>query len=152
VKFRITDLLWLTLYVAMVAAIAGAMYRVRTTVTNVYGSESAQTDWDDWRTAAKDMASGDGPVKRREPRSGEPPALVLMRDHFAACLGLAVLLSSVLFGTFVFFLRGALANPSRPTPLPQGERGESRSPTPSATGNAAKSKATLGPDGVGGLP
>lgn len=92
----------------MVAAVVGALFRVRSTVTRVYGGESAQTEWDDWRTAAKEMSSSDGPVKRREPKSAQPPALVLMRDHFAACLGLAVLLSSVLFATFVFFLRGAL--------------------------------------------
>jgi hypothetical protein len=118
VKFRITDLLWVTLYAAMVAAVVGALYRVRSTVTEVYGGESAQTEWDDWRTAAKEMSSGDGPVKRREPKSPEPPALVLMRDHFAACLGLAVLLSTVLFGTFVFFLRGALAS-ARQEPRPR---------------------------------
>jgi hypothetical protein len=54
------------------------------------------------------MAQGAGPVKRRVPGSLEPPALVLMRDHFAVCLGFALLLSTVLFGTFMFFVRGAM--------------------------------------------
>jgi hypothetical protein len=64
-------------------------------------------------------------VKRREPKSAEPPALVLMRDHFAVCLSLAVVLSSVLFGTFMFFVRGALTSPG-PKPL----NPELRTPNP----------------------
>ena len=61
------------------------------------------------------MASGcrgfprSGPVKRRVPKSAEPPALKLMRDHFGVCLGLSLVLSSVLFGTFMIFVRGAIA-------------------------------------------
>jgi hypothetical protein len=83
--------------------------RARENAVETYGSDEAQTEWDQWRTDAKDMAMGAGPVKRREPKSLQPPALVLMRDHFAACLGLALLLSTVLFGTFMFFVRGAMA-------------------------------------------
>ena len=77
-----------------------------------------------------------GPVKRREPKSLEPPALVLMRDHFAVCLGLALLLSTVLFGTFMFFVRGALASGSL---------------TPSATRAVHSSTSSSGQGGVGGL-
>ena len=108
-KFKLTDLIWLTLYSAVLAAVAGALVRARQNALDTYGSDEAQTEWDQWRTDAKDMAMGAGPVKRREPKSPEPPALVLMRDHFAACLGLALVLSTVLFGTFMFFVRGALA-------------------------------------------
>ena len=38
------------------------------------------------------------------------PALVLMRDYFGVCLAVAVVLSSVLFGTFMVMARGAMAN------------------------------------------
>jgi hypothetical protein len=31
-----------------------------------------------------------------------------MRDYFSICLSLAVVLSTVLFGTFMFFVRGAM--------------------------------------------
>lgn len=108
-KFRLIDLIWLVLYAAVLAAVAGALVRARQNALATYGSDEAQTEWDQWRSDAKDMAMGAGPVKRREPKSPEPPALVLMRDHFAACLGLALVLSTVLFGTFMFFVRGALA-------------------------------------------
>ncbi|HEX5102891.1 MAG TPA: hypothetical protein VFV87_03720 [Pirellulaceae bacterium] len=107
-KIALADWFWLVAYVALVAAVAGLMFRARGSMLAIYGTDAAQAEWDAWREDAREMASGSGPVKRREPKSAEPPALVLMRDYFAACLGLAVLLSSVLFGTFMVFLRGAL--------------------------------------------
>ena len=117
-KFKLIDLIWLMLYAAVLATVTGALLRARYDALATFGTTTAQTEWDQWRSEAKDMAMGAGPVKRREPKSLQPPALVLMRDHFAACLGLALLLSTVLFGTFMFFIRGAL---------------QSRSLTPSAT-------------------
>jgi hypothetical protein len=124
VKFSLANLLWAIAYLAVMAAVIWAMLTVRGDVSAAYGTQAAQTEWDDWRHDAKKMASGAGPVKRREPKSAEPPALVLMRDHFAVCLGGSLLLSTVLFGTFMFFIRGAFATAPR-TPTP-----DSRSPAP----------------------
>ena len=115
-KFTLADLLWFVLYAAVLAAVTGAIVKARREVTAIYGTSEAQSEWDAWRSDAKDMALGAGPVKRREPKSLEPPALVLMRDHFAACLALALLLSTVLFGTFMYFIRGALTSRG-PRPL-----------------------------------
>ena len=109
-KFKLIDLIWLVLYAAVLAAVTGGLLRARYDALATFGTSTAQTEWDTWRSDAKDMALGAGPVKRREPKSPEPPALVLMRDHFAACLGLALLLSTVLFGTFMFFVRGAMGS------------------------------------------
>lgn len=108
-RFSLANLLWAVAYLAVMAAVMGAMFKVRGDISVAYGTPAAQSEWDDWRQDAKKMASGTGPVKRREPKSAEPPALVLMRDHFAVCLSGALLLSSVLFGTFMFFIRGALS-------------------------------------------
>jgi hypothetical protein len=106
------------LYVATVAAVAGAIVQARRSVMATYGTPQAQAEWDTWREDAQEMASDAGPVRRRAPKSAEPPALVLMRDHFAACLGLAVLLSSILFATFMFFARGAMGTNTFPrTPI-----------------------------------
>jgi len=95
----------------LVAAVGGAVFRLRENVLAVYGTPEAQVEWDTWREDATRLAEGAGPVKRRAPTSAEPPALVLMRDHFAVCLGLAVVLSTVLFGTLMLFIRGALNTP-----------------------------------------
>ena len=102
------SLAWLLAYITVMALLLGGLMYGRSQALATYGTADAQTEWDAWRKDAKQMAAGSGPVKRREPKSAQPPALVLMRDHFAACAGVAVLLSTVLFGTFMFFIRGAV--------------------------------------------
>jgi hypothetical protein len=120
---------WLLAYVAVLALVAGGIFYSRAQALATYGTLAAQDEWDQWRSDAKEMTTGAGPVKRREPKSLEPPALVLMRDHFTACLGLALVLSSVLFGTFMFFVRGALGDAAvRQEPRPP----DSRFPTPNS--------------------
>ena len=105
---------WLLAYCTVMGLVLGGLVYGRSQALATYGSEEAQSEWDTWRGDAKQMADGSGPVKRRAPKSPQPPALVLMRDHFAACVGLAVLLSSVLFVTFMFFIRGALRSSPPP--------------------------------------
>jgi hypothetical protein len=108
VKWSLATLFWLLTYLAILAAVAGLMFRMRGRALAVYGTPAAQAEWDTWREDAKLLAADSGPVKRRFPKSAQPPALVLMRDHFAVCLGLALVLSTVLFGTLMLFVRGAL--------------------------------------------
>jgi hypothetical protein len=103
------SLRWLLAYVTAMALVAGGLAYGRTQLLATYGTAEAKTEWEAWRAEAQKMAQGAGPVKRRVPGSLEPPALVLMRDHFAVCLGFALLLSTVLFGTFMYFVRGAMA-------------------------------------------
>ena len=95
--------------IRLVALIMGGVFYGRRQALAIYGSAGAQEEWDAWRADAKKMAEQPGTVKRACRKSAEPPALVLMRDYFAVCLGLAMLLSTVLFGTFMFFVRGAFA-------------------------------------------
>jgi hypothetical protein len=121
-RLPIADLLWLALLLAMLAAVAGGMFHVRDSVLQSAGAESQQ-NWEAWREAVKEGQGDEGPVQRRVPKSGEPPALVLLRDHFAVCLTIALVLSSVLFGTFVLFVRGVMNSPSpqvnSPSPRPE---------------------------------
>jgi len=100
---------WLLAYLLLMAPVIGGVYYARRQALAIYGTGQAQAEWDAWRDEAKKMAGQPSPVKRRVPASAQPPALVLMRDHFAVCLGLALVLSTVLFATFMFFLRGAVA-------------------------------------------
>lgn len=104
---------WLAAYIGLISlVVAGALYGRRAALA-VYGTSAAQTEWDAWREDARQMAEASGPVKRRVPKSAEPPALVLMRDHFVICLAGAIVLSTVLFGTFMVLVRGALAQAAR---------------------------------------
>ena len=47
---------------------------------------------------------------RRPPSTVEPPALLLMRDHFTVVMSGAVLFGSLLFATIALAARGALAS------------------------------------------
>ena len=111
-RYRLTDVIWLALYVALLAAVIVGLVYARNRVMTAYDTDQARSEWDEWREDATEQAEGKGPVKRRAPKSAEPPALVLMRDYFAVCLVIAVALSSVLFGTFVLFIRGAMNTPA----------------------------------------
>jgi hypothetical protein len=100
-------------YITIIALVVGALFYGRQRAFALYGSEAAQTEWDAWREDAKKLADESGPVKRRVPKSVEPPALVLMRDHFVVCLIGSLLLTSVLFGTFMILVRGAISGDNR---------------------------------------
>ncbi len=109
------SLAWLLAYVTTMALVCAGLAYGRANLLAAYGTEQAQSDWKWWRgNVAIEQNLGGSPVHRRVPKSNEPPALVLMRDHFVACLGLALLLSSVLFATLAFFVRGALGSSFTP--------------------------------------
>lgn len=127
-KPSIADLLWLTLLAAMLAGVSVLMFRVRDSVLQTSGAQSQQ-EWEKWRQAVQEGQKDSGPVQRRVPKSAEPPAVVLLRDHFATCLTIALVLSSVLFGTFVLFARGVMNSPSPQLNSPSPQR-ESRASDP----------------------
>jgi len=101
-------LIWIAAYIVLIAAVVAGVFYARQQALAMYGTADAQAEWDAWREDAKRLAEESGPVKRRVPRSTAPPALVLMRDHFGVCLMIAVVLSTVLFGTFMLMVRGAI--------------------------------------------
>jgi hypothetical protein len=107
VKWSWSLAVWLAAYLALIAGVVVGMLQMRSQAFAVYGTEEAQAEWDAWRDDAKKMEEQPGVVKRRAPKSAQPPALVLMRDHFGVCLGGGLVLSSVLFGTFMMLVRGA---------------------------------------------
>lgn len=107
------SLAWLLAYITVMALVCGGMAYGRWQAFHTYGTEAEQMNWRTWRIdTAIEQTHGTGPVQRKTPKSDEPPALVLMRDYFAVCLGGSLLLSSVLFGTFMIFIRGALTEPA----------------------------------------
>lgn len=78
------------------------------------GSPAAQRDWDEWRAEAARQAGGQGPVRRREPKSDEPPTVVLLRDYYGLCTTALVIFSGVLSLTFSYLICGAIAQKTAP--------------------------------------
>ena len=114
-KWSLESLGWLAAYVAVIALVVGGVSYMRIVAMAVYGTPQAQSEWDTWREDVKGLEQQPYPVKRRVPKSAEPPALVLMRDYFGVCLTIAIVLSTVLFGTFMVLVRGAMRNELKPT-------------------------------------
>ena len=111
---NVTRLGWIAaaIYVALLVGLITALYLVRRNAIASLGSPQEQQAWDQWRAEARRHDGTEGTVKRRVPSSTEPPALLLLRDHFGACVVGAVVLTSILYWSSAFFVRGALFGPT----------------------------------------
>lgn len=67
-------------------------------------SPAVQAEWDRFREAMREEADGGGPVKRKVPKSAEPPLKVWLRDYFELAI-----VAWVVFGSVVFLVTGVLA-------------------------------------------
>ena len=106
-----TSVLILAAYVILIATVAGGLFAARSRVLQHRDPESSRQAWEQWRQEAARQSAGQGPVRRRAPTATEAPTVLLLRDHFVACLTLALLISSVLFATLAMMLHGVLFGP-----------------------------------------
>ena len=105
-KWTPANISWFVAYLATLGLVTFGLLRYRSSAMQTYSTVQASDDWQEWKSAAETL-SKDGPVTRRPPEATEPPALLLMRDHFPACLGISLLLTSCLFAWFMVCARGA---------------------------------------------
>ena len=103
-------------WLAVVAVPPLLLLRVRAGWLEQLNRPEEQARWDEFRAAMREQSSGVGPVKRKVPKSAEPPLRVWLRDY----VGLAVAAWVVLAGALGLFT-GALA-------LGAGLRGRARGP------------------------
>jgi phytoene dehydrogenase-like protein len=102
-----TNFAWLVVYLAAMAAVVFGLNYARTQALANFDNDDAQQAWDEFRTEMqRQTASEDASVLRRVPGESAPPTLRLLRDHFETTLGIALLLSSALFATLMFMIRG----------------------------------------------
>ena len=106
-----TNLLMLAAYVILIVAMAGGLLFARSRVLGRLDADNSQAAWQQWRQEAERQSEGRGPVDRRPPTATEPPTVLLLRDHFGTCLTLTLLISTVLFATLAFMIRGVLFGP-----------------------------------------
>jgi hypothetical protein len=95
-------------YVLVMAAVVLGLFRARQWATNSLADSTAHARWNSFRDDVARQADEAAPVRRRVPRSAEPPGLVLMRDYFGVCLVIALVLTSALFATTAFFVGGVV--------------------------------------------
>lgn len=106
-KFNKTNVFWLIGYLLVIAGLFIVMTRYRANAIDTYGTPEAKANWQAWRDAAE-TAGEEGWIDRSRPASSDPPSLVLMRDHFYACLGISWLLTSCLYVWLMVCARGAM--------------------------------------------
>jgi len=118
-KIRRGLALFLAAYVVLLVVVVAAMLQVRRTTLATMGTAAAQAEWQAWRESEPNQRD-DLPVKRRPPKSTEPPALVLMRDYFPVLMSAAVVFSSLLFAALAIAAKGVFSNaPKRGKDSPQ---------------------------------
>ena len=100
--------IWLAIYCVTILAVIGLVLQVRKTTLREMATPEARAKWREWREAEPNQSGG--PVRRRPPSTVEPPALVLMRDHFTVVMCGSVLFSSLLFAAIMMAARGAFAS------------------------------------------
>jgi hypothetical protein len=106
-KLSTALLLWLAAYVLVMAALAAALVYARRQVVAQLSSPKALADWQAWKAETERQAKQPGASARRPVRSDEPPALVLLRDHFAPILAMSLTVATFLFGFMMLVVRGA---------------------------------------------
>ncbi len=105
--------IWLAIYGLTVLAVIVVVLQVRKTTLREMATPEAQAEWQEWREAVPNQNQPGGPVRRRPPSTVEPPALVLLRDHFTVVICGSVLFSSLLFAAIMMAARGVFAADTR---------------------------------------
>jgi hypothetical protein len=106
-----STVIYLLLYIVCMGAVYFGLRSAQASAIETYGTNDAQVEWESWRQEVRDLDVKKGPTSRRVPKSDAPPALVLMRDYFVACLVFSLVMTSALYWTTVVVFRGSL----RPT-------------------------------------
>ncbi len=108
---RTANLIWLAIYTVTIAGVVGLVLYGREVALREMDTPEARAAWQQWRESEPNQ-SKTGPVSRKPPPSTEPPALLLMRDHFTVVMSGSVLFSSLLFAAIMMAARGVFASNS----------------------------------------
>jgi hypothetical protein len=94
-------------WILTMAASFTLLWFARGQIIATYSQPRAQADWQRWQAEeAARQADLKSPVRRRPPKSAEPPPLVLMRDSFPAVAATLLVVVSVCFAFAVLSLGG----------------------------------------------
>jgi hypothetical protein len=110
---KIIAVIFLVAFLGLQVGVFLLVAKTREWAFDQYSGEDAQQDWNKWVDEATRQAEGDGPIRRRVPKSKQPPALVLARDYYPTCLFGALLFSSLLFVSISYFGWGLMPERSK---------------------------------------
>jgi hypothetical protein len=101
----ISNLPWIIAFGVGFISIVFVMTTVQQSVLAHYDAAD-QEAWQQWKRDAGNKDGRLGPVQRREPKSDEPPGLVLLRDHFPAVVISILVFYTCMFGFALFLAKG----------------------------------------------
>lgn len=114
---------WFAGWLVLAAVVSLLLVATQRRVVASLDRPEVRAEWQRWKEEAQRQSQlGAGPVQRKAPRTNEPPALILLRDHFPAVWGSALILSSCLYAFFAIALQGAVRTHRR-SPLGRAEVG-----------------------------
>jgi hypothetical protein len=100
---------WILGYLIITGAVVWSLFAARHWAHHSDSVPRSVADWQVWRTDVEKQQTNPGPVERRVPKSKEPPALVLMRDHFSVSLVGALVFSAALYWVMAWLVTGMLS-------------------------------------------
>jgi hypothetical protein len=95
-------------YALLLAVVIWSLFSARNWTLVELATPRSREQWQAWREDVRQQQAQPGPVRRRVPKSTEPPALVLMRDYFAVSLTAAIVFATVLYWVVAWFIIGIL--------------------------------------------
>jgi len=96
---------------AMVALPPVAFLRWREARLEALSAPQVQREWDRFRADMQEQSAGAGPVRRKVPRSMEPPERVWLRDYPGVVVTAWVVFVGLLGAVVGVLLRGAATSP-----------------------------------------
>jgi len=114
IRFPAATIWAFAIYLVAILLMVWGLRFARQRVIDSLGSPEALAQW---RTFAEETRKAPVPgqaVERRPVKSDEPPALVLMRDHFGAILGTSLLIGSFAYAFLAFLVLGSWQAKSAP--------------------------------------
>jgi hypothetical protein len=110
---RRATVFWLLAYLAAMTLVVGGLLILRQRTLTELNTPEARRQWQAWKQETSEKQQAAEPVRRRPVRSDEPPALILLRDHFAAIVATTVMICSFLFAFLAFVASGSLGGGGR---------------------------------------
>jgi hypothetical protein len=104
---------WVAGYALLIAAAGWSVFAAKRWALAELSTPASTADWEAWREDIRAQQDRPTPIRRRVPKSAEPPALVLTRDYFAVVMAAAVIFSSLIYWIMAWLVMGALAVPQR---------------------------------------
>lgn len=108
---RTHQLLWIG-YGLVVAGVISGIYAARRHVFATLDTPEARAEWTAWKAETARLSKTDEPMKRREAKSAEPPALVFFRDYFGTAIATSVVGVTLFYWFTAWLIRGSMRTPA----------------------------------------